>query len=106
MTETAFMIVTCTVDPAAMADFTHYVSHAQPIFAQHGGERLGQWEVKDTKAGDSGFSHIVVLSFPTRADIDAVFADPNYVELVPARNRAFPKLDIMITETFRPGPRA
>jgi uncharacterized protein (DUF1330 family) len=102
MDHQAFMIVTCTVDPAAMTDFQHYVGHAQPVFARHGGKRLGQYAVKEAKVGDSGFSHVVVMSFPTRADVDAVFADPSYLELVPYRDRAFPKLDMLITEVFGP----
>jgi len=42
------------------------------------------------------------MEFPTQDAIRAAFKDPGYIELIPSRTRAFPVLDILISEEFNP----
>lgn len=97
-----YMMVICTLDASKAADFRHYVSHARPIFAANGGKPVGQYETEAVLFGDTETTHLIVMEFPSEAAIRAVFADPAYQALVPARSAAFPRLQILIGKDFDP----
>lgn len=97
-----YMLVTCTLDTSKLADFKHYVSHARPIFAANGGKPVGQFATEATLFGDAETTHVIVMAFPSAQAIHAVFADPAYQALIPARTAAFPRLQILISSDFDP----
>ena len=98
----AFMIVTCKIDPTRKEDYKHYMSHALPIVAAHGGQRVGQYAVAERHFGESQTAQVIVMEFPSADAIRGVFEDPKYIELIPSRAKAFPVLDILICEEFDP----
>lgn len=100
--EKGFMIVMASIDASKKDALKRYLGGARPVFAAHGGKPLGQWAVASSRAGDSKATHIIVMEFPSTAAVEAVFADPAYLELVPARGEAFPVLDIKICTEFNP----
>lgn len=97
-----YMIVICGIDPSKTADFTHYVTHARPIFGANGGRPVGQYATEATVVGDGETTHVIVMEFPSEEAIRAVFADPAYQALIPARTAAFPRLQILISKDFDP----
>ncbi len=100
--EKGFMIVTCKIDPSKKEDFKHYVQNARPIFGKHGGRPVGQYAVAETEIGESQTTHVIIMEFPSKDAIRNVFKDPDYLALIPSRTKAFPVLDIMISEEFEP----
>ena len=101
-TATRYMLVICTFDPAQLEAFTHYATHARPIFGANGGRPVGQYAAESTVVGDTPVTHVIVMEFPSADAIGAVFADPAYQALVPARTAAFPNLQILIMADFDP----
>lgn len=97
-----YMVVVCSFDPAKPDDFKHYVSHARPIFAANGGRPVGQYATEATLVGDGQTAFVIVMAFPSEAAIRAVFADPAYQALIPARTAVFPQLQILICKDFDP----
>lgn len=96
----AFMIVAAQTDLSQKEALKHYLMNARPIFKGHGGRPVGQYAIADAVVGETHATHFIVMEFPSKEAIKAVFEDPNYVELVPSRTKAFPKLDIIVAETF------
>jgi uncharacterized protein (DUF1330 family) len=101
-----YMMVLCGIDPSKTAEFTHYVTHARPIFGANGGRPVGQYATEATivgdGVGDGETTHVIVMEFPSEEAIRAVFADPAYQALIPARAAAFPRLQILISKDFDP----
>jgi len=97
-----FMIVTCTVDPTQSAAFTHTVSHARPILGATGGRPLGHHAAESVLSGEADTPHVIVMEFPSKEAIQAVFADPAYQAPSPARAAAFPRLLLPASTSFDP----
>lgn len=97
-----YMIVICALDSSKAAEFTHYVTHARPIFGANSGRPVGQYETQATVFGKDEATHVIVMEFPSEQAIRAVFDDPAYQALIPARTAAFPSLQILISTAFDP----
>ena len=99
-----YLLVSCTLDGSRLAEFRHSVGHARPLFAAHGGRPAGQYATDSVLVGAGETTHVIVMAFPSEAAIRAVFDDPAYQALIPARTAAFPRLEILIARDFDPRP--
>lgn len=64
-----------------------YASKATPTIARFGGELLINGPMT-TVAGDSLFSHKVILTFPNREQAESWYRSPEYQALIPIREQA------------------
>lgn len=92
---TAQLILLGTRKPDSDQDFMEYASVAGPMFVAAGGEWNGQFDRVDDLA-DSGPDQVRIMNFPDEETIRGLFASEEYQKVVPARDRAFEELRIMI----------
>lgn len=64
-----------------------YVGPIQPINARHGAEPVIGTPAAEVKEGSHGANFTAVLRFPSRAALDAWYADPDYAPLIEVRRR-------------------
>jgi uncharacterized protein (DUF1330 family) len=79
----SYMIVNIEVtDPEA---FERYRLAVPPLIAKHGGRYLVRGGETHVLEGDRPWQRVVVLEFPSRAQAEAFYADPDYAPLLALR---------------------
>lgn len=71
-----------------------YQAVAGPILKRYGGKPILKVRPESSFLGDRP-DLVVLIEFPSREDARAAFEDPDYLEVVPLRARAFETLDIV-----------
>jgi uncharacterized protein (DUF1330 family) len=59
--------------------YRKYTALTPPTVKRHGGRFLTRGDVVSTIEGDTFTDRMVILEFPTKADVDAWMSDPEYV---------------------------
>ncbi len=80
----AYLIVNLDVHDAEA--YEEYKSGAAGLVERHGGEYLVRGGDFDVLEGNWTPSRLVVLRFPSRAALDAFYADPEYAPLMAIRH--------------------
>jgi uncharacterized protein (DUF1330 family) len=81
-------------EPAAMQD---YLRGVMPLFAEAGGTLVKRLKVDQVIEGSpSGMA--MVMDFESAEAIEDLFASPGYAELLPARDRGFEDISILVTQ--------
>jgi uncharacterized protein (DUF1330 family) len=65
-----------------------YVAESGPVVARHGGEWLTTGEVKSVLTGRHAHLRTAIFRFPSLADAEGWFNDPDYKKLWPLRAEA------------------
>jgi uncharacterized protein (DUF1330 family) len=94
---TATLVVTAlpnTEEPAAMQD---YLQGVMPLFAEAGGTLVKRLKVDQIVEG-SPAGMAMVMDFESADAITDLFASPGYAELLPARDRGFKEISILVTQ--------
>ena len=96
----ATLIVTGT--PAVDQDEARgrYLQGVLPILMTAGGNPVKRLRVTSTIAGDNGTAIALVMDFENAEAITDVFASEDYQALVADRDKAFSKLEILVTENL------
>lgn len=92
-----YLVIAAAPNPEHVADLQAYQAGSGPIFAKHGARPVVQLPVTGQPVGDTPAAFIAVLEFDSAEAVDAVFADPDYEELVPARERGLAALNVYVT---------
>ena len=92
-----YLVIAAAPNPDNMADLQAYQAGSGPIFAKHGARPVAQLPITGHPVGDTPAAFIAVLEFDSAEAIDAVFADPDYQELLPARERGLASLNAYVT---------
>ena len=93
----AYLVVVAAPNPDAQADLQAYQAGSGPIFARHGGRPTAQLPVSGQPIGNTSAAFVAVLEFPSTDAAEAVFEDPDYQALVPARDRGLAVLNVYVT---------
>ena len=94
----ATLLVTLTPAEGQSEAMGRYLQGVRPILAGAGGKPVKRLRVTDTIVGTAGTAMALVMDFEDAAAITDVFASDAYQALIPDRDRAFSKLEILITE--------
>lgn len=96
----ATLVVTATPNPEAMQDMQTYLQEVAPLLMKKGGKLV--YRGKTTKAikGNLDFAMLMVMSFESEQEIQAVFESPEYAQLIPFRDRGFKSVDILISSSL------
>lgn len=81
--------------PDSDADYQSYVSVAGPLLVGAGGVWNSQFDRVDDLVGE-GPEQVRVMDFADEDSVRAVFASPEYQQVIPHRDKAFAELRIII----------
>ncbi|MBV1883122.1 MAG: DUF1330 domain-containing protein [Pseudomonadales bacterium] len=97
MNKPIFLLIEATANPEFEFERQHYLQNAAPITARFGGTHVAGYSVEkvleetleETIEGEQSPDVFVVMSFPDRNKISALFCDDQYKALVPFRDKGF-----------------
>ncbi len=76
----------------------NYTEKALPLLVAAGAVPLDRFQIKSRIAGETPVHVMFMAEFPDAQSIESVFESDEYKALLPARSKAFEKMDIFITE--------
>ena len=95
MNDTSTLVVTAVPNPAEMASVQEYLQGVLPLLTGAGGKVVKRLKVDDAIRGEpSGM--VLVMDFDSSEAITAMFASDDYADLIPARDRGFSEMNILI----------
>ena len=93
MNKPVFLLIEATANPEFEFERQHYLQNAAPITARFGGTHVAGYSVDEVLEtiieGEQPPGVLVVMSFPDRDRISALFCDDQYKALVPFRDKGF-----------------
>ncbi|MEH6836919.1 MULTISPECIES: DUF1330 domain-containing protein [Falsihalocynthiibacter] len=92
----AFLVVEATPNPDNADDMQKYGSQSYAIMAKHGGEPAANYKVQSVMDLGEKPAMIGVFSFPSAEAINGMVNDPEYLAIVPFRNRAFSNIRLFV----------
>jgi uncharacterized protein (DUF1330 family) len=81
------------------AKMQQYVEQSGPVVARHGGQWLTTGEVKSVLTGKHGHVRTAIFTFPSVADAEGWFNDPEYKKLWALRSEAG-DFDFILVEEY------
>ena len=66
--------------------YRHYTDRTPPIVKKYGGKFLTRGDAFTCVEGNDYDGRLVILEFPSKADVEAWFADPDYQEAMQFRH--------------------
>ena len=98
VSDPATIIVTAVPDPENQQAARQYIERVMPILIDGGGSIVRRGRITEPLVGEISYTAYLVMDFPSADSAKAVFASPEYAEIVPIRQRGFKSMDILITE--------
>ncbi len=89
------LIATAIPNPDNMLEMKTYLETASPLLAVLGGGPPNRMKVSDVVAGDPA-ARVMIMNFPSRAALVAVFESDEYQALIPGRDRGFTSFNLWI----------
>jgi uncharacterized protein (DUF1330 family) len=80
--------------PEGKEQLAQYQRTARNVIGRHGGEVVARGSTLGKLHGARQWQFAVVLRFPDEASVDAWYNDPEYVQVLPLRERGFAELEI------------
>ena len=97
---TATLIVLAIPKAGAEADEREYLQRVLPLLEQAGGHEAKRLRTLEVLAGQPTCSRMLVMDFANAEAIRSLLASPEYQALVPLRERAFSRMDMLLAETL------
>ena len=91
------LITVAAPNPEAMEDLAAYQQVAGPVSARHGAQPLVQLPIAAHPVGHTPAAFVGIAVFPSRDAIESFFADPDYVQAIPLRDRALRSLELYVS---------
>lgn len=96
MNEKTTLVVTATPNANEMVSVQEYLHGVLPLFASAGGKLIKRVKVGNVVMGNpSGM--VLVMDFDSDDAITAMFESEDYAALIPARDRGFSEMNILLT---------
>lgn len=96
----ATLVVTATPNPAEMASLQAYLQGVMPLLIGAGGKLIKRLQVSQVVHGNpSGMA--MVMDFESQEAIAGIFETEEYKALVPARDKGFKEMNILITQELQ-----
>ena len=93
---TVQIIITGTRRPDSDDDYGTYAAVAGPLMAAAGGTFTGRFGRMADLVGESGPQQVAIMEFPNEVAVRTAFESPEYQAVVPQRDKAFEKLNIIL----------
>lgn len=96
MSEKATLVVTAIPFPNEMASVQSYLKDVMPILTGVGGKLVKRLKVSDVIMGNpSGM--VLIMDFDSDKTVTEVFESDAYKALIPARDKGFAQMNILLT---------
>ena len=89
-----------TVDPDQTDALNIYATNAPPILMEAGAVPRIKAKLVEELVGEGAPQTVFIADFPSADAVHKAFASDDYKALIPARDRAFKKLNFFIVEEF------
>jgi len=103
----AYVVAMMSIDDAQT--YSKYTDRTPPIVEKYGGKFLTRGEDVTCVEGQQYDGRMVILEFPSKADVDAWFQDPDYQEAMKFRHAASTMNYLLVQEggdnTANPDPK-
>ena len=95
MADKATLVVTATPNPDQMQSVQAYLTGVMPLLSRAGGQLLKRQKVSQVINGrPSGM--VLVMDFEDADTVTELFASEAYSELLPARDKGFAEMNILV----------
>lgn len=91
------LVVTAVPNPNEMASVQEYLHGVMPLLLEAGGELIKRQKVSKVING-SPSGMVLVMDFPSEQAVSELFSSKAYQAIVPAREKGFSEMNILITE--------
>ncbi|MCE7996832.1 MAG: DUF1330 domain-containing protein [Roseivirga sp.] len=95
------LIVTSTINPAEMESLQAYVQKVMPMLLELGGKVIKRTKITDVYFGEKPAELLLVMDFPSKEALQAMFDSEAYQAVIPLRNKGFSKVDILFAEELK-----
>lgn len=92
------MIVTSTINPDEMESLQAYVQSVMPMLLELGGQVVKRTKITDVYFGEKPPELLLVMDFPSKEALRAMFNSEAYQALIPLRNKGFSAVNILFAE--------
>jgi uncharacterized protein (DUF1330 family) len=92
------VIALVTVREDRPADLAAYMEATAPLLARAGGRIVQRFKVSEVVAGRRPAQTVLIVEYPNRAAVDAVFGSLDYQRIIPYRDRAFSEYHVSVVE--------
>ena len=90
------LVVTAVPNPHEQASMQEYLQAVLPLLKGAGGKLVKRLKVGEVINGNPS-AMVLVMDFDSEQAITGMFASEDYAALVPARNRGFSEMNILLT---------
>ena len=90
------LVVTATPNPTEMAAVQEYLQAVLPLLIGAGGKLVKRLKLDQVISGKSS-GMVLVMDFDSADAITNLFNSDEYVALIPARDRGFSEMNILLT---------
>lgn len=98
--EKAFLVINAIPNPENMDAFQEYMSKIMSVLANAGGKTLGRYRTIEQVVGEGGPRVSGLVEFPNAGAIKDLIAGEEYNSLSQIREKAFKRLDLMISQAM------
>lgn len=99
MTEKTTLVVTAVPNGDEMTSVQEYLQGVMPLLTASGGSLVKRLKVDRTINGKSS-GMVMVMDFDSAEEVEELFASPEYAALLPARDRGFSEMNILVTQSL------
>lgn len=92
------LVVTSTINPDGMESLQQYVQTVMPMLLELGGKVIKRTKITEVYFGEKPAELLLVMDFPSKKALKALFDSEAYQALIPLRNKGFSKVDILFAE--------
>jgi uncharacterized protein (DUF1330 family) len=97
--EKTTLVVTAVPNPNEMASVQEYLHGVLPLLMGAGGKPVKRVKVDRVIHGNSS-GMVLVMDFDSADAISGMFESEGYAALIPARNRGFAEMNILLTRAM------
>ena len=87
------LLTVCDENPAALAA---YFQGALPLLERVGARIVKRFEINEVVVGHRPARTLMLVEYPDRAAVDAVFGSEEYRRLIPIRDQAFTNYSVTV----------
>ena len=97
MADKATLVVTAVPNPSEMASVQEYLHGVLPLLMGAGGTLVRRLKTNKVVNGRPA-GMVLVMDFDSADAVDALFESDDYGALIPARDKGFSEMNILITQ--------
>jgi uncharacterized protein (DUF1330 family) len=86
---TTTIIVEAVFKPGFEAHFQEYSARVRRYLDRHGGQVIRRQRIERTLYGENGPDLLMVIDFPSREVAERIFFEPEYLDIIPLRDKVF-----------------